>query len=123
MEATGNLRPSKLSKEFAARLDSTPAHEKLYAVVLLEARHERTRSHRHKSRQRRVAVGALRKACGPVLVKLDEILSNCGGRRIDDEVSALGTVAIEATPAGIKKLARLRDVKSVLEDQNVSLLA
>ena len=123
MEANVNLRSSKLSKEFAARLDSTPAHEKLYAVVLLEARHERTRSHRHKSGQRRTAVGALRKACGPVLVELDEILSNCGGRRIDDKVSALGTVAIVATPAGIKKLARLRDVKSVLEDQNVSLLA
>ena len=123
MEATGNLRPSKLSQEFAARLDSTPAHEILYAVVLLEPRQERSRSHRHTSRQRRAAVGALRKACRHVLVDLDEILSNCGGRRLDDEVSALGTVAVEATPAGIKKLARLKDVKTVLEDQNVSLLA
>ena len=122
MEATRNRKPSKLSEEFAARLDSTPAHEKLYAVVLLDPRHERTRSHRHSSRQRRATVGALRKACRHVLVDLDEILENCGGRRIDNEVSALGTVAVEATPAGIKKLARLKDVKTVLGDQNVSLL-
>ena len=123
MNATGNRWPSKLSKEFAARLESIPAHEKLYALVLLEPSGERSPSHRHGPRQRRTAVGALRNACRPVLVDMDEILAKCGGRRLDDEVSALGTVAVEATPAGIRILANLRDVKTVIEDQNLSLLA
>lgn len=52
---------------------------------------------------------------------MDEVLAKWGGRRLDDDVSALGTVAIEATPAGIKILANLKDVQTVIEDQNVSL--
>ena len=122
MKATGNPSPSKLSKEFAARLESTPAHEKLYAVVLLEPIREQRSSKRHGPRKRRAAVGALRMACRPVLVDMDEILAKFGGRRIDDDVSALGTVAVEATPTGIRILANLKDVKTVLEDQVISLL-
>ena len=123
MEATENRITSKLSEEFSARLDSSPAHEKLYAVVLLELRRERSRSHRQSSCQRDAAVGALRENCKRVLVDLDEILATCGGRRIDENVSALGTVSIEATPAGIRKIALLQDVKTVFEDQKLSLIA
>ena len=122
MKAAANRWPSKLSKEFAARLASIPAHETLHAVVFLKTSEQRSASHRHTTRQRRAAIGALRKACRPALVDMDEVLAKWGGRRLDDDVSALGTVAVEATPGVIKILANLKDVKTVLEDQNVSML-
>ena len=121
MKAAANRWPSNLSEEFAARLASIPADETLHAVVLLETSEQSSAPHRHNLRQRRTAIGALRIACRPVLVDMDEVLAKWGGRRLDDEVSALGTVAIEATPAGIKILANLKDVQTVIEDQNVSL--
>ena len=90
-------------------------------MVLLETSEQSSAPHRHNLRRRRTAIGALRIACRPVLVDMDEVLAKWGGRRLDDDVSALGTVAIEATPAGIKILANLKDVQTVIEDQNVSL--
>ena len=123
MKPARNRWPAKLSREFAARLESIPAHQKLHAVVLLETDQESTRAPLHSRRRRTQAIDALRNACRPVLVDMDEILAKFGGRRLDDDVSALGTVAVEATPAGIRILAGLKNVKTVLEDQNVSLLA
>lgn len=122
MKATRNSRSLKLSKKFAARLASIPAHEKLHAVVLLETSDGRSASQRQTPGQRRVSIGTLREVCRPVLVDMDQILAEWGGRRLDDDVSALGTVAVEATPAGIRVLANLKVVKTVLEDQHVSLL-
>ena len=122
MKADANRWPSKLSKEFVARLASLPAHETLHAVVLIDTREQRSASVRQTPRQRRAAIGALRRASRHILVDLDEILAKRGGRRLDDDVSALGTVAVEATPGVIKILANLKDVKTVLEDQSVSML-
>ena len=122
MRAAANRWSSKLSKEFAARLASTPAHETLLAVVLLDTSDQCSASFRQTPRQRRTVIGTLREACRPVLVDMDKILAKWGGRRLDDDVSALGTVAVEATPGVIKILANLKDVKTVLEDQNISML-
>ena len=122
MKAAANRWSSKLSKEFAARLASTPTHETLHAVVLLDTSEQRSAPVRQTPRRRRAAIGTLREACRPVLVDMDEILAKRGGRRLDDDVSALGTVAVEATPGVIRILANLKDVKTVLEDQNVSML-
>ena len=121
MNAAANRWPSKLSEEFVARLASIPADETLHAVVLLKTSEQRSASHRHTPRQRRAAIGDLRMACRPVLGDMDDVLAKWGGRRLDDDVSALGTVAVEATPAGIKTLANLQDVQTVFEDQNISM--
>ena len=40
MKTAGNRWPAKLSREFAARLESIPAHQKLHAVILLETGEE-----------------------------------------------------------------------------------
>ena len=122
MRAAANRWSSKLSEEFAARLASTPAHEMLLAVVLLDTSEQCRASFRETPRQRRAAVASLREASRPVLVDMDRILAKWGGRRLDDDVSALGTVAVEATPGVIRILANLKDVKTVLEDQNISML-
>ena len=112
----------KLSKEFAGRLAVIPADKTLCAVVLLRTKERRGASQRQTSTQRRAAIDALRKTGRPVLVDMDQILAQCGGRRLDDDVTALGTVAVETTPTGIKSLANLKDVRTVLEDQNVAFL-
>ena len=123
MSSTRNSSSVKLSEEFAGRLASLPPNEKLHAVVLLEGKADGQRtSHRQTRDQRRAPLDALRKTARSALVEMDHILTECGGRRLDDNVSALGTVAVEATPAGIRSLARLKNVKTVLEDQKVSLL-
>lgn len=122
MKADANRWPSKLSKEFAARLAALPAHETLHAVVLLDTSEQRSAAIRQTPHQRRAAIGALRRASRNILVDMDEILAKRGGRRLDDDVSALGTVAVEATPGVIRILANLKDVKTVLEDQSVSML-
>ena len=123
MKTAGNRWTAKLSREFATRLESIPAHQKLHAVILLETGEEYPPAPPHSRRRRTQTIDALRNACRPVLVDMDEILAKFGGRRLDDDVSVLGTVAVEATPAGIRILADLEDVKTVLEDQDVSLLA
>jgi hypothetical protein len=122
MKAAANHWSLKLSQEFATRLASIPADERLHAVVLLKTSEQRSASHRQTPRQRRAAIGALREACRPALIDLDQVLAKWGGRRLDDEVSALRTVAVEATPAAIRILANLKGVQTVLEDQSVSLL-
>lgn len=121
MSSTRHRRTLKLSREFASRLASLPADTKLHAVVLLYTSAGRSASQRRAPDQRQAAIDALRDVSRPVLVDVDQILAKWGGRRLDDEVSPLGTVAVEATPAGIKVLADLKDVKAVLEDQNISL--
>ena len=122
MRAAADPSASKLSKEFSARLATTPAHETLIAVVLLHTSEQRGAPFRQNPRQRRAVIGTLREASRPVLGDMDRILAKWGGRRLDDDVSALGTVAVEATPAVIRILATLKDVKTVLEDQNISML-
>ena len=123
MVSTRNSSSLKLSKEFAGRLASLPPSEKLHAVVLLEGKPDGQRTSSRQTRdQRRAALDARRQTARSALVEVDHILKECGGRRLDGDVSALGTVAVEATPAGIRALASLKDVKSVLEDQKVSLL-
>ena len=90
MKADANRWPSKLSKEFVARLASIPGHETLHAVVLLETSERCSASQRH------------------TLVVREERRS--------------ATLTVVEAPGVIKILANLKDVKTVLEDQNVSML-
>jgi hypothetical protein len=71
--------------------------------------------------ERQAAVNELRDAVAPALQEIDEILDRFGGRRLSDQPTALGTVAVEATPAGIAALANSDYVKVILEDQPISL--
>ena len=123
MSWTEKSSSSKVSAEFSDRLNSLPPNRKLHAVVLVntDASGEKT-SQRQSRAERRVKLDELREAARSVLKKVDAVLEECGGRRLDKDVTALGTVAVEATPAGIEALARLKNVKTVFEDQPVSLL-
>ena len=78
MKAAANHWSLKLSQEFATRLASIPADERLHAVVLLKTSEQRSASHRQTPRQRRAAIGALREACRPALIDLDQVLAEMG---------------------------------------------
>lgn len=114
---------SKVSAEFSDRLSSLPADRKLHAVVLLDTAPNAEKTAARQSRsERKAALDVIRQSARSALEKVDSVLKECGGRRLDNEVTALGTVTVEATPAAIHALARLKDVKTVFEDQPVSLL-
>ena len=53
------------------------------------------------------------------LTIVDDVLDQLGGRRLSASPDALGTVRVEATPEGIYRLAHLKEVKAVLEDQGI----
>ena len=114
--------PRKLSNEFAARLASIPAKQKLHVVVLLAAGPEDGGEEPQRSCDRQSQVTTVRCRSRGALESMDRILAKSGGRRLDENVNALGAVAVEATPAGIRRLVSLKDVETVLEDQGVLLV-
>lgn len=105
-----------------ARLDRLKSAEKVRAIVMLHTPDvESSGSRRQNAEERGRAVAAVRKSAEAVLPKIDEILKRFGGRRLTDEVDALGTVSVEATRAGVSALAASDHVSVILEDQPVSL--
>lgn len=70
----------------------------------------------------RRALLARRRAEGEAAVPaIDAILSRHGGRRLG-EVSSLGTVAVETTTEGLRRLRATPAIQAVLEDQPLTLL-
>ena len=63
----------------------------------------------------------MRKSARVALEQMDKTLEKFGGRRLQADLNPLGTIAVEATPAGINALARSKSVKAILEDQRVTL--
>ena len=67
-------------------------------------------------------INAVRQSAETALPDIDEVLRRFDGKRLSNNVSALGSIPVETTPAGIKALATLDQVKTILEDQPVSSL-
>ncbi len=115
---------SKISQEFAARLGRLKSGQKIRAILLLQSHGglqsaaERVRS-RH---ARQEAITLIRQSSGQALDAIDRILERFGGKRLAD-VNALGSIPVETTLAGISALAASDHVRTILEDQPISLLA
>lgn len=116
-------RQDKISREFRSRLERLSPNKMIRAIVLLQtpvqenaSGQRQTRSHRH------AAIEAVKQATEKSLPAVDTVLNRLGGRRLAEHASALGSVPVEATVAGIKALADLEQVKAILEDQPISLL-
>jgi hypothetical protein len=73
--------------------------------------------------ERRAAATAQQESSRKVLHCVDSVLESSGGKRLQDQPNALGTVLVETTPAGVEELARVDVVKAVMEDQGISLLS
>jgi hypothetical protein len=69
------------------------------------------------------AIRRLKKVATELLPEIDNILRRHHGKRLTEDVDALGTIYIETTPAGLFAVAECDKVKAVLEDQEISLLS
>jgi hypothetical protein len=72
-----------------------------------------------RSRDRSEQVRRVKESAKAALNEIDTILAAHHGRRLEDEPNALGYVAVEATPAGIRALTESNHVRAIIEDQAV----
>jgi hypothetical protein len=122
MAAAGGPQRDKISAEFAARLARGPADRPCRSIVLLQTG-AGSDAPKHPGRsQRKAAVAAVKESAQKALEVVDEVLERIGGRRLSAAPDALGSIRVEVTPEGIYKLAHLKEVKAVLEDQGLSPL-
>ena len=113
-------RPVGISEAFASRLSRLKPRQMMRAIVLVEvppAERDRTRRMTRGERQR--ATDTLREAAQSALVEVDEILEQFHGKRLEETASALGTILVESTAAGIQALAQSPKIKAVMEDQSI----
>lgn len=115
---------SKISHEFAVRLDRLGPGETIRAILLLEVKSSEKpgAGGRQSAVQRGAAVDRVRQAAGNALKDIDDILEGFKGRRLDKHPTALGSVLVETTAAGVYALAASAKVKAIIEDQGVSLI-
>ncbi len=112
----------KISAEFAARLKQGPPARPCRSIVLLQTDAGAAPPRQPTRAVRKATVEALKAAAQSALRVVDEVLEQSGGRRLSDAPDALGSIRVEVTPEGIYKLAHLKEVKAVLEDQGLSKL-
>jgi hypothetical protein len=115
---------NKISNEFAARLDQLGPGETIRAIVLLEVKSSEKPGIRGRQspNQREAAVERVLQAAENALKDIDDILSGIKGRRLDKHPTAVGSVLVETTAAGVYALAESSKVKVIIEDQGVSLI-
>ncbi len=114
--------PSKISREFTARLDRLTPDQKVRAIVMLDIGAAKAAGGRRARGERAETVTAIRETTEPALPDLDSVLQRFAGRRLAAHADALGCVPVETTAAGILALALLDHVKAILEDQQISAL-
>jgi len=120
----GQSMDAKLGPEFRARLRQAKADQRITAIAVLETVPTDRPPARRRSRSERKALAErIRKLARPALKDIDDILQHHNGRRLADDVDAIGSVPVETTPAGIKALAQCSKVKVVLENQGVGLIS
>jgi len=117
------MAESKISRELDKRLATLSPEGKVHAILLFATTGEQGRpGARRTPGQRRNAIHRVRADAEQALPEIDRVLARFGGRRLADHVNALGSLPVEATPAGIRALAASDRVKAILEDQKISLL-
>ncbi|HSR29409.1 MAG TPA: hypothetical protein VLY63_02515 [Anaerolineae bacterium] len=110
----------KISTEFAARLRRYGPEEKVHAIVFLATSDVEGSSGKRQSREERAAVlEAMQNSARQALDDIDTVLNRFDGQRLAETPSALGSIPVETTPAGIKALASSKWVQLILEDQPI----
>lgn len=122
---------SKISPGFAARLERLGPEEQVRAIVMLQPSATdgppgksyeagfAPMKKRLTAAERAAAVKGVRRTLEKSLPDLDRVLKRHRGKRLRDEVDALGSVPVVTTAAGIDALSSLDYVKAILEDQPV----
>jgi hypothetical protein len=115
-------RSSKISREFSARLARLEPRQMVRAIVMLRTENASTPMGKRRSPvERKAAIERIRQTAKTALPAIDLILERFAGRRLADQVNALGSIPVEVTSAGIHALAASEHVKAILEDQSISL--
>jgi hypothetical protein len=118
-QKTGKAK-DKISTEFAARLRRYRPKEKVHAIVFLDTGDIAGSSGKRQSSAERAAVlKAMQDSAREALDGIDAILARFDGQRLTETPSALGSIPVETTPAGIKALASSEWVQLILEDQSI----
>lgn len=111
---------SKVSPGLASHLEHLEPGEKVRVIVMLRTEGAgKGRRSRSSSAERQAAVEAMKESARNALGEVDRILERFHGRRLAEDPDALGSVAVEATAAAIRALARSRTVKAIMEDQAI----
>lgn len=119
-----DIPKGRISPQFNARLAQLGEKDTVRAIVMLRSKRTGVSAANRQSRtERRAEIRALRESEGQALSEIDEILQHYDGRRLKDKVDVLGSIPVEAVPAGIRALAASEHVKAILEDQEISLLS
>ncbi|HVR09215.1 MAG TPA: hypothetical protein VMW75_14290 [Thermoanaerobaculia bacterium] len=115
---------SKIGSEFGSRLRRLKRGQKVHVLLILAVGGPTEGSARVKTRKdRQEAITALHDEAAMGIAAIDHILARTGGRRLAAHPDAMGCLPIEATAAGIRELAVSKQVKAILEDQAIWLLA
>jgi hypothetical protein len=116
-ETNQKQEPTVISREFAARLNRLSAKQKVRAIVILQTGEMLPRRSARQERQQMIE--KVRQASRSALPEIDRILEPYEGRRLSEDVDALGSIIVETTAEGIRALAASDQVKALLEDQPI----
>jgi hypothetical protein len=118
-----HIQDSKISANFTSRLGKLKPNQKIRAIILLKVESgTEGQAKRLSSTERKSAMEAVRQSAQSALPEIDRILEDSDGKRLSNEINALGSIAVETTADGIFSLAKSEQVKAILEDQSISLL-
>ncbi len=94
------------------------------AIVMLETEPAARGTGRRALRtHRKKLTEAMQRSVEAAADDIAEVLEKFGGRRLEHQLDALGSLAVETTPAGIKALSECPRVRAILEDQSLSLIS
>jgi hypothetical protein len=109
----------KISPELASRLRRLEPGHQVRVVLFLETPPLPAQASRQAPAARQNSVEAVKKSTQRAVSAIDHILADHGGERLSKSPTALGSLSVETTAAGVSALARSKWVKSVVEDQPI----
>lgn len=120
MAGKGNPQKEKISAKFVTRLDNLRPGQRVRAIVFLcSKRGDKKSERRHTLIERQATIQRIQESTEQALVEVNSILDRFDSIRLTERPDALGSISVEATPAGIKAIAALKCVAVVIEDQEI----
>ncbi|MEM6646831.1 MAG: hypothetical protein AAF730_11315 [Bacteroidota bacterium] len=115
-----SARASKISTAFEQRLSGMGEHDQLQVLIMVNASSEGP-AQRQSRRQRAEAIQSMHSATDGALDAIDAVLNQNEGQRLG-QIGTLGTLPATVTVQGVRALAALPDVRTILENQDVTPL-
>ncbi len=109
---------TKVSREFAVRLERLKPDDKVRAIVMLDTSEGRgVLKKRPTKTARRASIKNTRQSVAKILPDIARILRQHHGRRLKSDIDVLSAVPVITTAAGIEALTASSHVRAILEDQ------